>query len=413
MSAPHRGQRSDHDGLLRHLELRPGAAPAGRPIDAIIVPASRRAHHLLSVVDLAASYGTTLVVLASHRCRIEEAAELVARTPGSGRAVLAEIPDGSELLECSPATSGEDLRPLNGYRSSNLSLKRNLGLLLARQLGWQKIMFMDDDIFRIGPADIARVAHHLDTNRYAGLKTVFYPDNSVVCHANREYGASQGIFVSGAALGVRTAEDVARLDVFPDVYNEDWFALADEAGRKGVAHVGDVDQIEFNPFDDPKRAVQQEFGDLLAEGLYALFNDGLGRRRATRSYWEHFIGERRRLIERLRKWFEEDDAPWRQQGSKCLQEALFQLDDIRPEDCIAFLDAWQEDQHRFVRLSSPPPTLRSGYREAFADLGITRWQEARFGIARMQESPGYQAAESPPVNRSRSSTRPKSSSSCR
>jgi hypothetical protein len=28
-----------------------------------------------------------------------------------------------------------------------------------------------------------RAHHHLDANRYAGLKTLYFPDNSVVCHA--------------------------------------------------------------------------------------------------------------------------------------------------------------------------------------------------------------------------------------
>lgn len=375
-------QRLHHDRLLRRLDWRP--APAGRPIDAIVVPASRRAHHLRGVVDLAAHCGTTLVVLASHRCEVREAAELVASTPGSGRAVLAEVPaDGDPEL----ATSDERFRILSDHRTSNLSLKRNLGLLLARHLGWQKIMFLDDDILRLTHDQVARVAHHLDTNRYAGLKTLNFPDNSVVCHANRAVGRPQGIFVSGAALGVRTAADVEELDVFPDVYNEDWFALAGEAGTTGVAHVGDVAQLEFNPFEDPRRAAYEEFGDLLAEGLYALLNDGLGLPRATDDYWSRFIDERFRLIEGIRQRFEREETHRGVQASKSLQEALIRLDRIRPADCTAFLAAWQHDRRRFARLSRLACGRGRTYQDAFAALGIARWQEARFGIARMPPRP--------------------------
>ena len=57
----------------------------GRPLDAIIIPAARRAQHLEDFMDLAACYGTTLVVLASHDCDIDEAAELMMKTPRRGR----------------------------------------------------------------------------------------------------------------------------------------------------------------------------------------------------------------------------------------------------------------------------------------------------------------------------------------
>jgi hypothetical protein len=245
-------------------------------------------------------------------------------------------------------------------------------------------MFLDDDIIRLTHDQVARVAHHLDSNRYAGLKTLNYPDNSVVCHANRAIGRPQGIFVSGAALGVRTAEDV-QLDVFPDVYNEDWFALAGEAGTTGVAHVGDVAQLEFNPFEDPQRAAHEEFGDLLAEGLYALFNDGLGLSRATTDYWDRFIAERFQLIEDIRWLLERDETHHGVQASKSLQSAQAQLDTIRPAHCRDFLYAWRDDRRQFARLSLAPG-CRYGYREAFAALGITRWQDARFGIVRMRET---------------------------
>jgi hypothetical protein len=393
-------QRFHHEPLLRHFDWRHGAAPiGGRPLDAIVVPASRRAHHLDGVIDLAARYGATLVVLASHRCEIEEAAELVASTPGSGRAVLAKVPANgkSELLDL--ATSADWFRDLSGGRTSNLSLKRNIGLLLARYRGWQKIMFLDDDIIHLTLDQVARVAHLLDSNRYAGLRTVKYPDNSVVCHANRAIGRPQGIFVSGAALGVRTAYDVKELDVFPDVYNEDWFALAGEAGTTGVAHVGDVRQLEFNPFEDPQRAAHEEFGDLLAEGLYALFNDGLGSRRASLDYWDQFIDERFDLIKDIRWLLERDETHRGIQASRSLEYAQRRLRMIQPDDCTAFLEAWEDDRKKFAHLSQAR-RRHYDYREAFVALGITQWQEARSGIVRM---PGV-----PTVTRRRAATAPRS-----
>ena len=43
-------------------------------------------------------------------------------------------------------TSDRAFVSVSGGRISDLSVKRNLGLLLARLRGWRKIVFVDDDI---------------------------------------------------------------------------------------------------------------------------------------------------------------------------------------------------------------------------------------------------------------------------
>jgi hypothetical protein len=380
-------QRAHHDRLLRRLDWAPVVRSSRRPLDAIIVPASRRAHRLGALIDLASQCKTTLVVLASHSCDIEETAALVASRPGNARVVLVEVPikAGSGPLYLS--TSAEDIRALSGDRSSNLSLKRNIGLLLARYRGWEKIMFLDDDITGITPDHVMRVAHYLETNRYAGFRTVDFPDNSVVCHANRLASRPQGIFVSGAALGVNTAGD-RELDVFPDLYNEDWFAFAGEAETTGVAHVGDIGQLSFNPFEDPRRATFEEFGDLIAEGLYALLTDVGQLHRATTEYWRRFIDDRRGLISGIRRQLETNETHEAVQAAKSLHEALIQLDTITPTDCMTLLEVWQEDWHRFAGASRLASKYTLDYRGAFEELGLERWQEARFGVERMPELAG-------------------------
>jgi hypothetical protein len=375
-------QRAHHDRLLRKLDWNAPARPSSGPVDAIIVPASRRAHRLGGLIDLASACQTTLVVLASHRCDIAEAAELVASRPSNARVVLAEVPLTIDHEPLRLSTSAEEVRALSGDRSSNLSLKRNIGLLLARYLGWQKIMFVDDDITGITPDQVMRVALHLDDNLFAGFKTLAFPDNSVVCHANRLAGRPQGIFVSGAALGVNTAGD-RPLDVFPDVYNEDWFALSGEAQTTGVAHVGNIGQLTFNPFEDPGRATSEEFGDLIAEGLYALFTDVGGVHRATTGYWARFIDQRRALILGIRHRLERNETNEAVQAVKSLSEAQTRLEAITPEDCAFFLKVWREDRRRFAEASGSAARHVYGYRDAFEALSLEHWREARFGMASM------------------------------
>jgi hypothetical protein len=203
----------------------------------------------------------------------------------------------------------------------------------------------------------------------------------VVCHANRLIGREQGIFVSGAALGVNTASN-HRIDVFPDIYNEDWFAFAGEAENYGVAHVGDIGQLSFNPFENPQRAGHEEFGDLIAEGLFALFSDNFPLNRATEAYWAHFIAERRTFIQKIREQLKEHETHERVQAEKSLQRAEFRLNDITPADCTAFLAAWQNDRRRFTSVAKRL-TGAKDYGAAFGSLGLEHWQEARFGVARM------------------------------
>ena len=115
-------------------------------------------------------------------------------------------------------------------------MKRNLGRLLARLMRWDKIMFLDDDIFGVTLTDLAKIASQLDSHQVTGLISRSFPDNSVVCHANRLSGRDQDNFVTGAALGVNCAEKP--LDFFPDVYNEDWLFFATHAAQGQVISVG-------------------------------------------------------------------------------------------------------------------------------------------------------------------------------
>ena len=93
----------------------------------------------------------------------------------------------------------------------------------------------------------------------------------MVCHARRDARLPQDVFLTGAVLGVHCNN--LPLSFFPDIYNEDWFFFAREAASRDLRQVGQATQIEYNPYASPDRARQEEFGDLLAEGLYALIGE--------------------------------------------------------------------------------------------------------------------------------------------
>jgi hypothetical protein len=216
----------------------------------------------------------------------------------------------------------------------------------------------------------------------------YFPDNSVVCHARRLAGFKQDVFVSGASLGVNLQHP--DLSFFADIYNEDWFFFARHAARRAIPKIGEVRQLEYDPFADPERAAREEFGDLLAEGLYAAFE----RRSATSfeeqlaiamrtSYWQDFKGIRLKTIDetaealpRVQPWVSEAEY----NGAKeSLRIAKDRAERISPDLCVDFIVNWQEDERRWQKmLGHFPQVMRE--RDALAELQLPRWISCGYGL---------------------------------
>jgi hypothetical protein len=65
------------------------------------------------------------------------------------RCLIVDVPDGWAHPGFSFATSHPEFKAAQARRSSDLSLKRNLGMMLARLHGWNKIVFgLDQDLLR-------------------------------------------------------------------------------------------------------------------------------------------------------------------------------------------------------------------------------------------------------------------------
>ena len=373
---PRARQRSSHSRLFRDLSARPPRSGRIKPLDAIIVPAGRKAERLRPVAKLAALADIRLVVMASRDCYIADASEVVASIPGC-RALIIGIPADYENKLLSFRTSESFFASLQAGRNSDLSLKRNLGLLLARLMRWEKVMFLDDDIFGVTPTTLAKVAAQLDYHQVTGLISPDFPDNSVVCHANRLGGHQQGNFVTGAALGVNC--DERPLDFFPDVYNEDWFFFATHAAQGRVISVGEARQQLYKPFADPERAAMEEFGDLVAEGLYALFSDGYSLDAASESYWDEFRTARYNLITGIADDVDHLSTHEAVQASSSMERAKEQIEGISAKDCEDFVAAWRYDRGVFAKTARDMPGI-TDCATACEYLNLTDWREAEFGL---------------------------------
>jgi hypothetical protein len=382
-------QRSSHAALSRDVSRGPAPARSrsGR-LDAIVVPASRPAYCLQPAINLAARLGISLVVLCSKQTRAEQVAERVSASPGT-KALVVEIPKDWSHPKFPTRTSSQVFREANAYRESDLSAKRNIGLLLARLHGWNKIVFVDDDVTLSRTDNIERLGRELDTYQVAGMVVGHYPDNSVVCHARRAAGLPQDVFLTGAVLGVHCNN--LPLSFFPDIYNEDWFLFARDAARRELSTVGQATQLDYDPYASPDRARREEFGDLLAEGLFALmgevdpsvrFDELL--RAASEAYWSRFIEARHDVITEamalLSLAVERNGDDGRLSSALIsLAAARNQLDHtIKIDDCVNFVEAWRDDLEEWQRFSSGVNNVGST-RDAMDFLQLSSWSPAEFG----------------------------------
>jgi len=325
------------------LQQPPGIAAAGHEppphLDAIVVP-TIRPWSLAPAVRLADELGCALVVLCSLADQVEQAWPTCQAHQGG--VLVTHVPPLVQPELLGFATSGHPEIEIEPSSHVDIARKRNVGLLLARLSGWQTVMFLDDDVTGMAASEVAAAAALTACYQAAGFRITDYPDNSVVCHAHRLAGGTQDVFPGGSALLV----DTARADtMFPPIYNEDWLFLFNAAQRRSVVVAGTLSQREYAPFAEWRRAAREEFGDVIAEGLYRLLHEGGSVADATGHYWRDILERRRRLIDNIasRLLLHEGNATVVGYALMSLTAARKRLDAINELACLSFVRAWQAD----------------------------------------------------------------------
>jgi hypothetical protein len=312
-------------------------------LDAIIVPASRPAQNLDQAITLARAIQCRLLILCSRKVKPAEVYQLLAERSFND-AIVVNLPDDyrHELLDFRALASiKDDLPRACSYYVTDLSTKRNIALILAHMLGWKRIFFLDDDIRDIGYPDLQSTVSMLARYPTAGMRVTHFPDNSAVCHAHRMTGGMQDVFITGAALAVDCRWNTG---FFPDIYNEDWLFFYDDAARRQLASSGhSVTQLRYDPFADPQRAAWQEFGDVLAEGLYALLDNGHRIEHATHGYWLQFLEARRSFLEAIRRRTDTQRPEISEKLLLSVELALKCSINIAPELLECYIEAWRKD----------------------------------------------------------------------
>jgi hypothetical protein len=342
----------DHHGSHQNLLwATDDPATAHQGIDAIIVPTARRPAYLAEAAHLAGALDCTLVTL--HSKQWTSAAKAAPLLRQSARFIAIDVPDPT----CLRLPNWETSRLLTKTvfaRRTDLSAKRNIGVLLSLMLGWRRVLFLDDDITELDPDDVRQASGLLDTHNAVGLEVGGFPDHSVVCHAYRQAGGRQQAFIGGGALAVHLERSRS---FFPEIYNDDWFFLLGDKGIQPIAVTGKVKQYPYDPFRTPDRARAEELGDVLAEGIYWLLDQERSITEADRAHWARFLGKRKQFIRRVLRMVEQDgaiDPAERDRRVAALKGSLGRLALITPELCENYLRAWAADRqcwHRFLQKS--------------------------------------------------------------
>jgi hypothetical protein len=325
------------------LQQPTGAAAIGpeprRQLDAIVVP-TIRPWSLGPAIALASDIGCALVVLCTTS---EQAAQAIQEcAPLAGDVLVTYVSPSADDDLPAFLTSEHPENDIEPSCHVDIARKRNVGLLLASLCGWRTIMFLDDDIRGLTASAASGAAALTARFQAAGFKIGHYPDNSVVCHAHRLAGGTQDVFPGGSALLI----DVTRSDtLFPPIYNEDWLFLFDAAQRRSIAVAGTLSQLEYRPFARSRRAASEEFGDVIAEGLYRLLHDGGAMTDATHVYWRSTLERRFRLIDHIADQLlaRDDDAPMTGYVLMSLAAARKRLTGITELACLSFVRAWRTD----------------------------------------------------------------------
>jgi hypothetical protein len=333
MSAPAAGSKPPRAWTETHLDLL-GTASAGpaRRLDAIVVSAFRPAENLAEAMRLAAEVGCRLVALCSGAASAEDVLRAADKVAGLRHAVVVVPPEyDHHVVELRTNAVAETAGGIG-----DLSAKRNLGLLISHLSGWQTVLFLDDDIRALTRDLVAKAVAALPTGGAVGMPAREFPDNSVVCHANRRTGYQQDVFVSGSALVVDCAEIAS---FFPRIYNEDWMFMAPAVGRGAVTEVGSTRQLAYEPFADPELAGVQEFGNVVADGLMNLLHRDDLEVATSPAYWEEFLARRKEFIGGIA----ERTAPEDHVVLAALASAERRRAGILPTELAAYVADWLRD----------------------------------------------------------------------
>jgi hypothetical protein len=371
--------RGSHRTLVRRIPLSPPPPLARVDPGVVVVPLSRSEPVLETPARLAVALGWPLLLLCSRGNQAVRVCRIVKEFWPGTRVTGADLLSG-DLLRAPGIWTTASHRASESRASIDTNRKRNLGLAAARMTGRSWVLFVDDDVLRLNAGQVAEAVRHLAAtgSKVAGWPCEWFPDNSVVHHARRDFlGLHQDVFLGAGALLVR-ADDAWEPPGFPPTYNEDWLFLYEPIARGLVVAGPDIGQATYNPYARPERARDEEFGDVLGEGLFHLLHVREPVEVAIEAaYWHSVHAKRTKLIrrivaelrERLAVVATESEQARLVHALAAIEESRKQLTRATPASLADFVRRWRLDEQLWRSyLTRLPP--RDTLKQALVYLGL-------------------------------------------
>jgi hypothetical protein len=344
----------------------------------VVVPLSRPEPVLETPARIAAELGWPLVLLCSRGNQAVRVCRIVRESWPEVRLTGADLLH-RDLLRAPGVWTTASHRAAQEREGIDTNRKRNIGLATARMTGRPWVLFVDDDVLRLGTHAVLDAMAHLRSTgrRVAGWPCDWFPDNSVVHHARRDFlGLHQDVFLTGAALLVHL--EGWDPPGFPPMYNEDWLFLHQPIARGLVVAGPDIGQATYDPYARPERARDEEFGDVLGEGLFHLLHVREPVEVATEAaYWHSVHAKRTKLIrrivaelrERLAVVATESEQARLVHALAAIEESRKQLTRATPASLADFVRRWRLDEQLWRSyLTRLPP--RDTLKQALVYLGL-------------------------------------------
>ena len=111
-----------------------------------------------------------------------------------------------------------------------------------------------------------------------------------------------------------------------------------------------------------------------------------------------FAGARLTLLDEISARLERVGTNEAFMAMSSVQAAREQAAKITSEQCSLFLEAWEQDHHRFQAIAAKTSNVGS-YAEAFDHLQLTNWRSAEFANADLARMPSLVDISSPAARR--------------
>ena len=157
-------QSASHDGLLNSSTVL-----GSRAVRWIVVPTNRPVVMLADCIGLARQTAIPLIVVCSKRVDRPQITAVARHAHVEAFALDLPAHPANPLGISFTTSSDEDLMAASVGSARDLSTKRNLALVLARMLRWQRLMFLDDDIFDVTREDLEALAAELSDHSVSAL----------------------------------------------------------------------------------------------------------------------------------------------------------------------------------------------------------------------------------------------------